>query len=180
MNFKINWKHILAISSLLVGFLISFVFVDLKFSIIYFLIWFDRVLISYTRFLWEFGIETYTVPIAFTGILYGPVWGFLVGFLLLPVMDVIRYIIVPPMQQVIWPPIIPSPDSFVDGVPGIVTGLLHTFLSLTPLIFIATTLKIIGVIMKDKIYDIPPKPSYIINIFYNLFLANILGFVIVL
>jgi hypothetical protein len=99
IDYAHNWKLMIAIASLVLGLALSFIFVDIRFAFIYFFIWLDRVVIAYTRFLWEFGIETYTIPIAFSGILYGPLFGFLTGFILLPVMDVFRYLISPPMPD---------------------------------------------------------------------------------
>ncbi len=149
-------------------------------ALIFAMLWFEKVTLGLSQgVLVELGIEFATVPMVFIGVLYGPWTAFLVGFFGLPLLDSVRWIISPPKYSGGWPPVIPGPDSFVDGLTGAVAGFLYGFLPFSWASPIAIITKNIIAPIKDTLtYGNPPRPTIIVNIGVNIFLAGFLSFVL--
>ena len=82
----------------------------------------DKTLLSLFDICWYFGIELLTIPIICTGILYGPFFGFIMGFIIDKLFDVVRVVVAPPVTRKVVP-LIPTPGSFILGVTGALAGI---------------------------------------------------------
>ncbi len=172
-------KLIVSLILLVMGFFLSLAIAGLPAAIIFSLLWFEKVTLGLTQgMLAELGIEFATVPLIFIGILYGPATAFIVGFFGMPILDSLRWFISPPKYSGGWLPIVPGPDSFVDGLTGSIAGLLasFSFSIAAPLAVIARN--VIKPVEEAMAYGKPPSPSLLINAAFNLFLVNVLSFVI--
>lgn len=173
-------RLIVSVGILVIGFLVLLPTAGLPAAVIFAIIWFEKVTLAISQgMLAEVGVEFATVPIIFIGALYGPVAGFIVGFFGMPVMDALKWFIAPPKFTGGWPPFVPGPDTFVDGVTGAIAGVLIQFLSFSVAGPLAVIAKNIMAPVKDAAaYGQPPKPAYIINTFFNFFLVGFLSFVL--
>jgi hypothetical protein len=165
-------KTIVISGILILGMVISLIFFSHIFAIAFFLIWLNKIISGYTRGATEsFGIELVTMPMVLIGFFHGPVVGFVFGFAVSAFMDIIKWLINPPFE-VNWPPLIPSPDSLIDGTVGLIAALLGGLMSFFFVGVICTIAKNVLIPIKDGlIYGIPVKPAFIFNIVINLFLA---------
>lgn len=121
------------------------------------------------------GIELITVPIIYIGIIYGPVNAFLFGFLVMPIIEVVRWSLKTPQMTEGWFPLIPSPDGLVDGLTGVVAGLLFLIVPIFWVGVVSIIIKNILMIIKDLlVFGAPPKPQFVINILLNIFLFKII------
>jgi hypothetical protein len=120
------------------------------------------------------GIELVTVPIVIIGITYGPLW-FVFGFLVMPVIEFMRWLIKPPQMTGGWLPGMPSPDSFVDGLTGAAAAIFAAAFSPVLGGMMAIALKALVASVKDNlVYGTPPTPTWLINVFLNIILSRVL------
>lgn len=175
----VSYKFTVSLAVLVLGFFVLLSVSGLPAAIIFALLWFEKVKLAvFQGVLAEMGIEFATVPMVFAGILYGPVAGFVIGFFGMPLMDSIRWLISPPKYGG-WPPVVPGPDSFVDGLTAAVAGFLVQILPFSMASPLAIIVKNIIAPIKDMItYGKPPNPTLIINILFNFFLAGLLSFIL--
>lgn len=141
---------------------------------------FDKVLLSQLRIQGYFGIELLSVPVILVAVLYGPWVAFLLGLFGIPLLDVLRWLLAPPIEPG-SPPIIPSISSVIYGAMGALAAFMYPSFDL---ITIVLTTSIVGDLLHGvgMIYlGQPPNPvSYVINIVQNYFIMNLfiaIGFV---
>lgn len=120
----------------------------------------------------------FSIPVILSGLIYGPVFGFFFGFLIFSlvggVIEMISWFISQPFE-VGWPPIIPSPESFIIGLMGLAAGLLNEL----PFILIV----LISVVMRNMMApawqrittDEPVRIAYALNVVYNMALVAVIG-----
>lgn len=175
----ISYRFIVLLAVLVLGFFIMLAVSGLPAAIIFAILWFEKVKLGvFQGMLAEMGIEFATMPMVFIGILYGPVTGFIIGFFGMPLLDSIRWF-VSPSKYGGWPPTVPGPDSFVDGLTAAVAGFLVQILPLSIALPLAIIAKNIIAPIKDTItYGKPPNPTLIINILFNFLLAGLLSFIL--
>ncbi|MBI4010129.1 MAG: hypothetical protein HY361_02965 [Candidatus Aenigmarchaeota archaeon] len=178
LNFKLKKLEIIIIGYLL--FLLLTILSQNKFLVILSLMVFDKVLLSQLRVQGYFGIELLSVPIILIAVTQGPLVAFLFGTFGIPLLDVLRWILAPPIHPT-SPPFIPSISSLLYGSMGALAAFMHPSFDL---IAIVLTTSILG----DALHGIgmlfmgqPPNPvSYVINIVQNYFIMNLfiaIGFV---
>ena len=177
-KFKLKKLEIIILGYLL--FLLLAVLSKNKFMIILSLAVFDKVLLSQLRFQGYFGIELLSVPVILIAVTNGPWAAFLFGFFGIPLLDVLRWILAPPIEPS-SPPIVPSISSLLYGSMGALAAFMYPSFDL---ITIVLTTSILG----DTLYGIgmlhlgqPPNPvSFVINIIQNYFIMQVfiaIGFV---
>ena len=153
--------------------------VGAQLALIFALLWIDRVFLGYTRVAYAFGIELVTSCMILTGILYGPSFAFLFGFLVYPIVDAFRWMVAVPFDPE-WPPLIPSPESFIAGATGFLAGLLSGFLPFLVVVFACLIIRIPVCVLKDWIfYEMPLRPAYFIAIPFSFIVVNALHFLVV-
>lgn len=181
MKFSIdnNVKVILIQILLLILVSISFYFwKGLPLVIIFAVLWIDKAVLSHLKIHGEFGIELFTIPVILSGIIYGPLFGFFFGFLIFSLVggliEMISWFISQPFE-VGWPPIIPSPESFIIGLMGLVSGLLNG-LPFILIVLVAVVMRnILAPIWQRITTDEPIRMAYALNVMYNLALAFVIG-----
>ncbi|TAL48275.1 hypothetical protein EPN87_00905 [archaeon] len=113
---------ILAVVSTLFYFLVG-----PRLAVIFVLIWVDKALIPLLRFAGYFGFEMATLPAILIGMSYGPMFGFLFSTVAVAIiggiLNIISWRIVSPLD-IGWPPLLPSPDHFIDGIVSVIAGIL--------------------------------------------------------
>ena len=167
-----NTKILVAVGSFLIGFPIFYLLAG-NFVILFVIIWMDKVFLSNIRIHGEFGIEFVVLPTIITGIMYGPLAGFLFGFFILPIFDIIQYVIAPPMEEEFRPPGIPNIGTFVIGLTGALAGLI-SFLPFITIILIAVVFKAALNVTIERFMDIPMRLSHPLNIIFNVAFAFLL------
>ena len=136
---------------------------------------FDKVLLSQLRIQGYFGIELLSIPVILIAVIYGPLPAFIFGAFGIPIMDILRWLLAPPIEATTSLPVLPSLSSIIYGSMGALAAFMHpTFDLLT----IVLTTSIIGDILHGigLLYmGVPPNPfSYIINIAQNYLIMKLL------
>jgi len=178
MKFKLKKLEVIILGYLL--FLLLVILSQNKFLIILSLAVFDKVLLSQLRFQGYFGIELLSVPVILIAVTQGPLVAFLFGTFGIPLLDVLRWLLAPPIEPS-SPPIIPSISSVIYGSMGALAAFMYPSFDM---IVIVLATSIIG----DALHGIgmlyigqPPNPvSYVINIVQNYFIMQVfvaIGFV---
>ena len=164
-----------------IGAIGSLSFFGLPLAILYLIVCLDKIIAGFTRGgLANLGIEFTTIPVIFAGILYGPYVAFIFGFIVVQAVDVIRWIINAPLEAS-WFPVIPGPESLVDGIIGVVAALLAGMMGFFLVAVICILAKNILVPAKDMlVYGMPPRPIFLFNVVLNIVLANLLQFILFL
>jgi len=176
-------RLLIALGFLVAGLIVITPLAGVPAAVIFALLWLEKVISAMSQgIVGELGIEFYTVPLIFAGILYGPVAAFFIGFVGMPLLDSVKWLISPPKFTGGWPPMVPGPDSVVDGLVGAIAGMLaYASFPLEILIPVAVILKVVIATAKDMlVYGQPPKPTMIVNAFFNIYLAGLLSFIITL
>ena len=181
MKFSINKNIKIILIQILLLILVSLVFYfwkGLPLVIIFAILWIDKAVLSHLKIHGEFGIELFTIPVILSGIIYGPLFGFFFGFLVFSLIggliEMISWFISRPFE-VGWPPIIPSPESFIIGLMGLTAGLLNG-LPFILIVLIATVMRnILAPIWQRITTDEPIRMAYALNVVYNLALAFVVG-----
>lgn len=182
MKLKFNYK-LKKLEVIILGYLLFLLLAILspnKFFIILSLAVFDKALLSQLRFQGYFGIELLSIPVILIAVTYGPLAAFLFGTFAIPLLDVLRWLLAPPIEPS-SPPIIPSISSVIYGSMGALAAFMYPSFNL---IAIVLTTSILG----DFLHGIgmlymgqPPNPvSYVINIMQNYFIMQLfiaIGFV---
>ena len=157
---------------LLIVFAIFYIFVGPALAIIFTIVWIDKSLLPLLKFTGYIGFELTTIPIILVGIIYGPVFGFIFAFLIVAliggILNLLSWKISSPLAEITWPPIIPSPDHFADGVTAVVAALTINSLPFLGTILLCSIVKNFYVAIKDKftlgfINHFPRILSVIIN-----------------
>jgi len=146
--------------------------------VIFAVLWVDKAVLSHLKIHGEFGIELFSIPVILSGIIYGPVFGFFFGFLIFSLVggliEMISWFISQPFE-VGWPPVIPSPESFIIGLMGLTAGLLND-LPFTLIVLIAVVMRnILAPAWQRITTDEPIRMAYALNVVYNLALAFVAG-----
>lgn len=176
MNFKIA----VSLVSLILGSLICFVLFGLPCVFIFIFIWLDKVVMGYTRIFHVFGLGMTSTAAIFAGIIYGPLFAFLFAFIVMPLIDTLKWIVAPPYEPM-WPPAVPSPEGFIDGLAGVAAANLVGVLPFSLLIVVCTGLKIPLNMIKDMaLYGMPPKPLYVLDIGFTFVVMSLFSFIITL
>ncbi|MFH0832289.1 MAG: hypothetical protein V1900_01015, partial [Candidatus Aenigmatarchaeota archaeon] len=157
--------------SLPLGVLIFYLLGGFKLALVFAILWTDRMVISYTRILPEFGIELVSLPIIMSGILLGPFKGFAFAFIITPLLDSMQLFYKIPAFEEGWLPFIPSLYDFFKGVTAMIAGLLFAagflpFWILLICIVIKNAMYFVG----DRLFGFPPRMAYILNIPFNIVL----------
>jgi len=181
MKFSIhnNVKVILIQILLLILVSIGFYFwKGLPLVIIFAVLWIDKAVLSHLKIHGEFGIELFTIPVILSGIIYGPFFGFFFGFLIFSLIgglvEMLSWFISQPFE-VGWPPIIPSPESFIIGLMGLTAGLLNE-LPFILIVLIATVMRnILAPAWQRITTDEPIRIAYALNVVYNMALVVVIG-----
>jgi len=163
---------------LILASIIFYFWKGLPLLIIFAILWIDKAVLSHLKIHGEFGIELFTIPVILSGIIYGPLFGFFFGFLIFSLIggliEMISWFISQPFE-VGWPPIIPSPESFIIGLMGLAAGLLNE-LPFLLIVLIATVMRnVLAPIWQRITTDEPIRMAYALNVVYNLALAFVIG-----
>ncbi len=136
---------------------------------------FDKVLLSQLRIQGYWGIELLSVPVILMAVSYGPLPAFIFGTFGIPILDILRWLLAPPIEATTSLPVLPSLSSIIYGSMGALAAFMYpTF----DLLAIVLTTSIIG----DALYGIgllymgvPPNPfSFVINIVQNYLIMQLL------
>src|SRR3989338_340625 len=115
----------------------------------------------------------------FDGINDAPMPAFLFGFFGLPFFEGVRWMIKTPALSGGWPPIIPSPDVLVDAIVGAAAGILVIFIPIEWAGLVCVIMKAMMAPIKDSlVYGIPPRPTIVINVLFNIVLFKLLMFIV--
>ena len=173
MKFKFRPKKLeIIIISYLVFFLLTILSGN-KLLIILSLMVFDKVLLSQLRVQGYFGIELLSVPVILIAITQGPLTAFLIGTFGIPLLDILRWILAPPIHPT-YPPVIPSVNSLLYGSMGALAAFMYPSFDLLTVVLMTSILGdfLHGIYM---LYFVePPNPvSYVINIVQNYFIMQL-------
>ncbi|MCD6403295.1 MAG: hypothetical protein J7K98_03120, partial [Candidatus Aenigmarchaeota archaeon] len=123
---------------------------------------------------WYVGIELLTIPIILGGIGYGPIFGFLLGFIIDKVFDVLRILVAPPVTTRVTP-LIPTFGSLILGIIGALAGVFGYFIPFVDLVLYLTIIKNVMFVFKELFMKRTPfVAANLLNIPFNYFLAVIL------
>ncbi len=170
-----NWTILLSILAL--GSIIFYFIGGLRFSIIYAMLWTDKIIIGKLKMPLEFGIELFSIPAILVGIIYGPLTGFLFAFFIIPIIGGILDFIAAglggtQMLDTGWEPFFPSPDSFISGIIAVLSGFLKGFLPFLYIVIACMVVRFFTHTIKDVIFGMPIKiPAYLINAGLNILIA---------
>lgn len=146
---------LIQISILFVLSVIFYLFAGPALAIIFSIIWIDKALLPLLKFTGNVGFELTTIPVVLIGIIYGPVFGFIFGFLIVAlvggIINIIAWKISPPIGEVQWPPLIPSPDHLADGLVAGLAGLLISFTPLVGVVLVCVIVKSFLLAIKEKL-----------------------------
>lgn len=166
MNVK---KPLLALLFLIVGCIIFYAIGGILLTIVFVMLWVDKIIFGELKAPLYFGIELYSIPSILVGITYGPSIGFLFAFLIIPVIGGIFDTIYPlllgaSLLDTGWEPFFPSPESFISGVLAVIAGLLSFYLPFLGIIVMCMGTRFILSVMRDVMFGMPTNIiSYIIN-----------------
>lgn len=171
---SLSVKTLAIIGVLVLGIIISALFFGYHLTAAFFIAYLSKVLSGYTRRGTEsFGIEFLTVSVVLVGVHYGPTIAFVFGFVVLAIIDLVSWFINPPFEAT-WPPVIPGPDTLIDGLIGVVAGIIGNSLPFTFAVLVCVVIKNILVPVKDSlIYGMPIKPVFIFNIVISVVVARL-------
>ena len=175
----------LLFSSLVVGAVLSFAFFGEFGLLIFLLMWFDKIPLSFINVVFplgKFGVEFATLPCVLVAMLVKePTTAFMFAFLIRSVIvglfDLIKWLFIPPSEAT-WFPLIPSKDDFLRGVSNymacIVWNLTNNFvLTLTLASAIYGCLNAFFDKMMSE--DQRIRPERFLNVIFNLLLALFFG-----
>jgi len=175
-------KYIILGLSLPVGILLS-LFGGPLLTIIFILLWTDKIIIEAVKIPRYLGIELVTVSMVVIGIVHGYLVGFLFALIVIPILEGIRQLFIPSNDE--WPLFVPSPAHAADGIAALIAFVLRS----NPLfiIFIAALIIKYAInIFKDvAILGKPPDvftpiPNFIFNMILVLSLASLIEMLMVL
>lgn len=183
MRFKFTYKP-KKLEVIIIGYLLFLLIVILsqnKLFIILSLMVFDKVLLSQLRFQGYFGIELLSVPVILIAVTQGPLVAFLIGTFGIPLLDVLRWILAPPIHPT-HPPLIPSINSLLYGSMGALAAFMYPSFDLVTVVLATSILgdALHGIAMVYFYREAPNPVSYVINIVQNYFIIQLLiviGFV---
>ncbi|MCD6403247.1 MAG: hypothetical protein J7K98_02880, partial [Candidatus Aenigmarchaeota archaeon] len=112
------------------------------------LLYLDKTLLSMVEIVWYFGIELLTIPIILGGIGYGPIFGFLLGFIIDKVFDVLRILVAPPVTTRVTP-LVPTFGSLILGIIGALAGVFGYFIPFVDLVLYLTIIKNVMFVFKE-------------------------------
>jgi hypothetical protein len=172
---NINQKTLAVVGILIIGVIIS-LFFSFYVTLAYIISWISKVVSGITRRSTEsFGIEVISVSVIIVGLFEGPAAGFIFGFVILAFVDVVAWIINPPFEAT-WFPLIPGPDTLIDGIVGIIAGMIGNSMPFIYLVIACVIAKNILIPIKDGlIYGMPVKPVFVFNIITNITAAIFLN-----
>ncbi len=173
-------KPIMAVAMLVVGFLIFYAIGGFRFSLIYLMLWIDKVIFGELKTPLHFGVELYSIPAILVGIIYGPFTGFLFGFLAMPIIWGIFDILYPlltgaSLLDTGWEPFFPSPESFISGAIGLLAGVFAPHISFFAIVAVCMGARFGLSILKDALASMPPN---IIAYSLNVTMGLSVGFVL--
>ena len=157
-------------------FLISFVSITAgspQLFFILFLILLDKTILSKYEILWYVGVELLTLPIMLAGIHFGPIYGFLTGFIVIKIFDIVRLALFPPVTQQLIPGI-PTLGSLILGIVGLLAGIFANVNFLMLVLVLNIIKNVLFVIKEIVVGRVPYISANLINIPFNYILAKIL------
>ena len=157
-----------ALLLLALGSVIFYLIGGFGFSIIYLMLWIDKIIFGELKSPLYLGFELYSLPTILVGIMYGPLNGFLFGFFVVPIVlgmiDLIYTLLLGGhLVDTGWELFFPSPESTVVGILGVIAGVFGPHMSLLAIIVNCMAIRFILSILRDVIFDTPNIISYIIN-----------------
>jgi len=171
---RLTGKFLFALLAFLLIIWVSFISKSYALFFILFLMYLDKTLLSLFEICWYFGIELLTIPIICTGILYGPFFGFIMGFIIDKLFDVVRVVVAPPVTRKVVP-LIPTPGSFILGVTGALAAIFAYNLPFVDAVIYLTIVKNVLFIFKEILMKGTPYVSAnALNILFNYFFALLL------
>ncbi len=180
IKFRVKLKRL---EIIILGYLFFFLLTILsqnKFLIILSLMVFDKVLLSQLRVQGYFGIELLSVPIILIAITQGPLVAFMFGLFGIPLLDILRWILAPPIHPT-YPPVVPSVSSLLYGSMGALAVFMYPSFDLLTIVLVTSILGDALHAMYMLFFVEPPNPvSYVINIVQNYFIMQLfiaVGFV---
>ena len=117
---------------------LSFAFWGFRGAFIISLLMFDKYILGLLKIPGALGIEFVTLSSVLSGIVFGPLNGFIISAFLPPVLDGIRMVVSYMGEEVM--PFVPSRDNFIDGIAAAISGSL-SFLPFIAAISIGTVSK---------------------------------------
>ncbi len=169
-------KPLLALIILILGSLLSALIGGIKLVLIFIMFWVDKTIFSELKMPLHFGIELYSLAAILTGIIYGPLTGFLFGFLLMPVIGGIFDILYTISSRSGLldsgvEPFIPSFESLVTGAIAALAAML-SFLPFLPTVALCMAMRVFAISAKDALVGEPINiAARIINFSLNMILA---------
>lgn len=171
-------NRIVLLATLVLGSIIFYFIGGVKFSLIYTMLWIDKIIIGKLKMPLEFGIELFSIPAILVGIIYGPLNGFLFAFFVIPIIGGVLDFIATglggtQMLDTGWEPFFPSPESFISGVIAVMAGFLRGSLPFLYIVVGCMVVRFFMHTMKDVIFGMPivKIPAYLINAGLNIFIA---------
>lgn len=171
-----NKLHALALS-LFTGLLIFYIFGGTPLTIVFLLLWIDKVIFGMLRILNPFGIELVTVSTIILGIAYGPVFGFFFSIIFIPMIEGIKHLFIKVYAE--WPPFIPSVAHLSDAIVAAIVGVLRSQ-PLTQILFVVLPVKYVLDVVENMIYRKPVNIIYIlVNAAFNIIIiVNFQGLIL--
>lgn len=135
-------------------------------SLIYLLVWTDKIILGLFRLFRYVGIETTTLATIIATIHYGPLFSFVLILILFTVLQSVRYLIVP-ISVPEYPLFIPNPDSVIYASSAIIAAFALP-LGFSAALLIAVAVKYLMYILVDFSLGKPPHmPALIGGLLFN-------------
>ena len=170
-------KRVILLATLVLGFLIFYFIGGLKISLIYAMLWIDKIIIGKLKMPLEFGVELFSIPAILVGLMYGPLNGFLFAFFIIPIIGGILDFIATAlggtqMLDTGWEPFFPSPESFISGVIAVIAAFLKGYLPFFYIVVLCMFVRLFIQTIKDVVFGMPMKIwAYLINVGLNVLIA---------
>lgn len=160
-----EWKRDAFVYSFLGGIVISYVIGGWFLTLIFFLLWFDKIILSGAR-LWSIGIELTTFLTVIIGIKFG-FFAFVYMFLISIMLDALKFYLFG--GDII--PFVPMPPHFIDALSTLVAHFMKgfDFFTIFTTVFL---LKILMNFLSDLALEaLPLTPKKLMNVIFNVLLA---------
>lgn len=162
---------------LVLGSVIFYLIDGFGFLIIYLMLWIDKVIFGELRSPLYFGLDFYSLPSILIGIAYGPLSGFLFGFLVVPIVwgmiDLIYTLLLGGhLVDTGWELFFPSPESLITGLIAVVAGIFSPHLPFIGIVLTCMVLRFVMSIARDVTLEGSTNLiAYFINVGLTVFIA---------
>lgn len=169
--------YLVSLLMLVLGLILFSILGGLKLSVVYLMLWIDKVIIGKLKIPLEFGIELFSIPAIIVGISYGPAVGFFFGFLLIPLIGGILDITISMVSGAHLldtgsEPLLPSMQSIITGIIAAIAGFLNPLIPFFFIVLVCVIVRFVINIIKDIIMGEPPKIiAYTVNLGLNIAIA---------